>query len=46
MAGLRSFRDGTTWKGFIVFEGEHSTAVYRIALVCSGSDLVDARGHF
>ena len=46
MVGLRSCRDGTTWKGFMVFEGEYSTAVYRIALVFSGSDLVDARGHF
>ena len=30
----------------MVFEGEHSTEVYRIALVFSESDLVDARGHF
>lgn len=45
-AHLRSFRDGDAWRGFIAFEGPHSTRIHRTALIFREPDPVDVRERF
>jgi len=46
MAHLRSFREGVTWRGFIVFEDPESSRVHSTALIFQESDPVDIRDRF
>jgi hypothetical protein len=45
-AHLRSFRDGSTWRGFIAFEDSLSRRVHRTALIFQESGPVDVRDRF
>jgi hypothetical protein len=45
-AHLRSYRDGTTWRGFIAFEDVQSRRVHRTALIFQEDDPVDLRDRF
>jgi hypothetical protein len=46
VAHLRSFRDGTAWRGYIAFEDRLSTRVHRTTLIFRESDLSDLRDRF
>lgn len=45
-AHLRSFRDGSTWRGFIAFEDRASHHVHRTAPIFNESTSVDVRERF
>jgi hypothetical protein len=45
-AHLRSFRDGSTWRGFIAFEDSLSRRVHLTALIFQESGPVDVRDRF
>jgi hypothetical protein len=45
-AHLRSFRDGTAWRGYIAFEERESRRVHRTALIFRESDPADVRERF
>jgi hypothetical protein len=46
VAYLRSFRDGTAWRGYIAFEDRRSGRVHRTALIFRESDPADLRDRF
>ena len=46
IAHLRSFRDGTVWRGYITFEERASRRVHRTALIFRESDPADLRDRF
>jgi hypothetical protein len=46
IAHLRSFRDGTAWRGFITFEERASRRVHKTALIFRESDPADLRERF
>jgi hypothetical protein len=46
IAHLRSFRDGTAWRGYITFEQRASRRVHRTALIFRESDPTDLRERF
>ncbi|MGE0160412.1 MAG: hypothetical protein AB7T31_13460 [Gemmatimonadales bacterium] len=46
VAYLRSFRDGTAWRGFIAFEESRSRLVHRTALIFRENDPADLRDRF
>lgn len=46
IAYLRSFRDGSTWRGYIVFEDRQSRRLHRTALIFRENDPADLRDRF
>ena len=46
IAYLRSYRDGSAWRGYIVFEDPRSRHVHRTALIFRENDPADLRDRF
>jgi hypothetical protein len=46
IAYLRSFRDGSAWRGYIAFEDAHAGRVHRTALIFRENDPADLRDRF